>query len=382
MPVLLQSPRVYVSYVKENRGKVGRLVAALEAAGADVWWDQNRAECLPPGKRWKAAIRTGIETGSFFVACFSKEWAAKGTSYMNEELIIAVECLRKMPRDRVWFIPARLSECELPDHVIGPGENLRDLQWIDLFPDWDPGVQAIVNVVLPGGPLSLQLQAAQKLIATDVPSDRLKAVVLASTSSAHTVATSILHAGLRDPDPLVCRQTALALRYPSEPHVPALIALLRDADPHVRNTALAALSRASGVEPLVVYFRFLTEDALASTGESLHDTRDYPALCDRLEASLDALIMSATRGRCRVTEEDRNGESCGVRYALSRRDLDVVYSLPLAPWDIVEVLSWSEVYGEDPPMTYIQVVAENQRVHSQGEPVPKRNWTCPSCGSA
>jgi hypothetical protein len=63
---------------------------------------------------------------------------------MNEELVLAIEQLRQRPVDRSWFIPIRLDDCEVPDRTIGGGERLNDLQWVDLFPDWDEAVKGLL----------------------------------------------------------------------------------------------------------------------------------------------------------------------------------------------------------------------------------------------
>jgi hypothetical protein len=137
---------IFISYVRENADKVDRLVTSLRSAGAPVWLDRNE---LMPGQRWQDSIRQAIQAGAFFVACFSKEYLGKNRSYMNEELLLAIEELRKRPSDRAWFIPVLLSECSLPDRSIGPGESLQSIQYADLFSDWDEGVKRLIRAVLP-----------------------------------------------------------------------------------------------------------------------------------------------------------------------------------------------------------------------------------------
>jgi len=148
-PVPVASPgrtRVFVSYVREDLDIVDRLVAALLDAGYDVWIDRDR---LLPGMRWKAEIKNAIAAGDFFLACFTPRYW-KPESYMNEELLAAVERLRLMPRSRSWFIPAMLEECELPDHPIGPGETIANsLQYADFGTDWDLAMSQVVAVLGP-----------------------------------------------------------------------------------------------------------------------------------------------------------------------------------------------------------------------------------------
>jgi hypothetical protein len=137
---------VFVSYVRENSEQVRRLCDYLESHGVEVWLDRD---AISPGQRWKDAIRTAIQKGAFFLACFSSESVAKDRSYMNEELTLAIEELRQRPTDRTWFIPVLLSKCEIPDRSIGAGEGLRDLQWLDLSSDWYAGLERILPVLRP-----------------------------------------------------------------------------------------------------------------------------------------------------------------------------------------------------------------------------------------
>jgi hypothetical protein len=70
-----------------------------------------------------------------FIACFSRASLARGKSYQNEELTLAIEQMRlRRPADP-WLIPVRFDECEIPDWDIGAGRTLNWLQRTDLFGD-------------------------------------------------------------------------------------------------------------------------------------------------------------------------------------------------------------------------------------------------------
>ena len=137
---------VFISYVSENLEIVNKLHQELVSRGIKVWLDVND---IAPGSRWKQAIRNAIREGTFFTACFSKEYNKRDKTYMNEELTIAIDELRQRPTDRVWFIPIKLNECEIPDRDIGGGETLNDLQHLKLYENWDAGIQRIVKIIQP-----------------------------------------------------------------------------------------------------------------------------------------------------------------------------------------------------------------------------------------
>lgn len=134
---------IFLSYVRENASLIDRLATDLRALGVPVWLDR---EGIMPGQRWRDAIREAIHDGGLFVACFSREYLTRESSYMNEELTIAIEELRLRPTDHTWFIPASLDGTNIPPRSIGVGETLADLQWVDLSSDWDRGVKMIAGL--------------------------------------------------------------------------------------------------------------------------------------------------------------------------------------------------------------------------------------------
>lgn len=139
-------PQVFISYVREDAAEVARLASALEQHDIKVWYDRRS---LRPGERWQRMIKEAIERGDYFIACFSHAYAARMTSYMNEELTLAIEQLRRRSTERTWFIPVLLDAVDIPDRNIGAGESLRDLHAASLADDWAQGVSEIVSVINP-----------------------------------------------------------------------------------------------------------------------------------------------------------------------------------------------------------------------------------------
>ncbi|GIM92434.1 toll/interleukin-1 receptor domain-containing protein [Paractinoplanes toevensis] len=142
-------PHAFVSYLREDSDAVDRLVADLRSCGITVWLD--RTEILP-GDRWAQVIKKAICDGGFFIACFSPAYAHRDKTHMNEELTIAVDELRKRPRDRRWFLPVLLEPCALPDRDLGGGESLDDLHHVDLSQDWESAVRLLVHAIMGSRP--------------------------------------------------------------------------------------------------------------------------------------------------------------------------------------------------------------------------------------
>jgi hypothetical protein len=66
---------------------------------------------------------------------------------MNEELLIAIESLRKRPQDTSWFIPARLDNCDIPKIKIGGGRYISDIQSLDFFEDFESALSRLLDVI-------------------------------------------------------------------------------------------------------------------------------------------------------------------------------------------------------------------------------------------
>jgi hypothetical protein len=137
----------FISYVREDTLQIDQLQWTLEAAGVPVWRDTAD---LWPGEDWRTKIRRAITNDALvFLACFSQASLARGKSYQNEELTLAIEQLRRRTPDDPWLIPVRLDECEIPDRDIGGGRTLTSIQRADLFGDhYDEGAARLVAVVL------------------------------------------------------------------------------------------------------------------------------------------------------------------------------------------------------------------------------------------
>ena len=135
---------VFISYCHEDKGSVYDLCRVLSSHNVVVWIHRDH---LVPGILWKQVIQQAINNGDFFIACFSKESNSREKTYMNEELSIAIERLKQKPYDKIWFIPVKLNDCEIPDIEIAEGNTLRDMQYINLYENWETGIQQILDIL-------------------------------------------------------------------------------------------------------------------------------------------------------------------------------------------------------------------------------------------
>ncbi len=130
-------PRIFLAYAVEDLDQVKKLYSALEARGLDPWLDKKK---LLPGQNWPRAIESAIESCDYFLACFSRRSVVKRGTFQTE-LRFALECATRMPGDEVYFIPLRLDDCEVPRSMS------RSIQYLNLFPDWNQGVNKLAEAI-------------------------------------------------------------------------------------------------------------------------------------------------------------------------------------------------------------------------------------------
>ncbi|MBM4272790.1 MAG: toll/interleukin-1 receptor domain-containing protein, partial [Deltaproteobacteria bacterium] len=135
---------VFVSYVREDSDDVDRICGVFRKNGIAYWLDRDKIE---PGKLWKQAIRDAIDNGAFFLACFSEQQQRREETYMNEELLLGVEILRRKPHNSGWLIPVKLSPCVIPQLDIGAGKTLQDIQYLNFYEDWGREIERLVDII-------------------------------------------------------------------------------------------------------------------------------------------------------------------------------------------------------------------------------------------
>ncbi|MGA2132254.1 MAG: toll/interleukin-1 receptor domain-containing protein [Bryobacteraceae bacterium] len=130
-------PKVFIAYVQEDAAWADRLYESLEGHGFDPWLDRRK---LLPGQNWPRSIEEAIHVCDFFLACFSQRSVRKKGGF-QAEIRYALDCTKQIPLDQIFLIPARLDACAVPARI------QREIQYIDLFPDWERGIRRIVSAM-------------------------------------------------------------------------------------------------------------------------------------------------------------------------------------------------------------------------------------------
>src|SRR5262249_4079278 len=123
--------------VREDEALAARLYRDLEAAGFSPWMDVRK---LLAGQNWPRAIESAIEASDFFIACFSLNSVRKKGGF-QAEIRYALDCARQVPLDEIFIVPVRLDECSLPRTI------RHELQYTDVFPDWNAGINRLVSMM-------------------------------------------------------------------------------------------------------------------------------------------------------------------------------------------------------------------------------------------
>ncbi len=133
----MNRPRIFIAYATEDIAVAERLFEVLRNRGYAPWLDRRR---LLPGQNWPRRIEDAIASADFFVACFSSRSVKKRGGFQSE-LRYALDCANKFPIDDVFLVPVRLDTCRVPARI------QRETQYVDLFPDFNAGVERVLATI-------------------------------------------------------------------------------------------------------------------------------------------------------------------------------------------------------------------------------------------
>lgn len=122
MPEEKRPLKVFLCHASVDKPKVRELYRYLKRRGIQPWLD---AENLIPGQAWQVEIPKALNTSDVIIICLTKNSIDK-EGYVQKEIKFALDRALEMPEGRIFLIPARLEECDLP-------YSLNNYQWVDLF---------------------------------------------------------------------------------------------------------------------------------------------------------------------------------------------------------------------------------------------------------
>lgn len=130
-------PQVFLCYARVDQQTAKRVYADLQAAGAEPWMDTAN---LLPGQKWRDVIRQAISKSAYVLVLLSPG-ALSSRGFLQRELKEALSVVATLPPTEVFVIPVRIHPCA-PRHTL-----LKQLHWVDLFPEYTIGFQQILRVI-------------------------------------------------------------------------------------------------------------------------------------------------------------------------------------------------------------------------------------------
>ena len=124
---------VCISYAREDRELVLRIVDALKLRGKEVWFDEKGIE---PSDEWWEAVKEAIDAADAVVFIISRDWIESETCLA--ELTHATDANKRL-------LPVKIGD--VADGAVP--DSLRRLDWILLGPadDFDHGVEELVRAI-------------------------------------------------------------------------------------------------------------------------------------------------------------------------------------------------------------------------------------------
>jgi len=108
-----QLAQVFISYKSEDRARLKPLVAALEAEGFSVWWDQH----IGGGTNWREEIETHLDAAKVVIVVWSKKTIGPDGRVKEAKVLRSIPLLDQAALDAVkqWqFTPTLLNGVPVP----------------------------------------------------------------------------------------------------------------------------------------------------------------------------------------------------------------------------------------------------------------------------
>ena len=134
---------IFISYKKEDAGRVIRMVEALRAEGFEVWWDHG----IKAGSEWDRSIHQELYAAKAVIAIWSK--ASVAAPWVKEEATVG--------KNRGVLIPARIDDVDPPlGFMMIQAADLVDWRGDRTDPRWVHFLDAVRSILRGGAGLSVE----------------------------------------------------------------------------------------------------------------------------------------------------------------------------------------------------------------------------------
>jgi phosphonate transport system substrate-binding protein len=122
MPEEKRPLKVFLCHASVDKPKVRDLYRYLRKRGIRPWFDEVD---LIGGQDWQVEIPKALATSDAIIICLTKNSVDK-EGYVQREIKFALDKALEMPEGRIYLIPVRFEDCEVP-------YLLSRYHWVDLF---------------------------------------------------------------------------------------------------------------------------------------------------------------------------------------------------------------------------------------------------------
>jgi hypothetical protein len=122
MPNEQRPLKVFLCHASADKPKARELYRYLRRRGIKPWFDEVD---LVGGQDWQVEIPKALSTSDAIIICLTKNSVDK-EGYIQKEIKFALDKALGMPEGRIFLIPVRFEECDVPF-------SLSRYQWVDLF---------------------------------------------------------------------------------------------------------------------------------------------------------------------------------------------------------------------------------------------------------
>jgi SIR2-like domain/TIR domain len=123
--------KVFISYAREDKDRAQYLFNILKEWKLEPWFDQ---ESLLPGQRWENEIDKAIKNSDYYIVLLSKN-STEERGYVQKELKIALEILKKLPKSKIFVIPVCLDNCIISESLIKEIQEIQQIHMVNFVQD-------------------------------------------------------------------------------------------------------------------------------------------------------------------------------------------------------------------------------------------------------
>ena len=105
--------RVFLCHSSKDKSQVYDLYRRLRDEGFQPWLNE---EDLLPGQDWKTEIQKAVRASHAVIVCLSHNSVSE-PGFMQKEILYALEVAEEQPPGRLFILPVRLEECEIPQRL-------------------------------------------------------------------------------------------------------------------------------------------------------------------------------------------------------------------------------------------------------------------------